>query len=83
MALPGKILDNIKSLTMEIEGVKRIKDVKGRKMGIDIFVDMTIEVDKDISVEDAHTITAKVRRNILRSLQGAKDIFIHVEPYSL
>lgn len=79
--LPKKMINNIERLTLKIEGVKRVKDIKGRKMGIDIFVDMTIEVDKMISVEEAHIITIKVRRNILKNLQGAKDIFIHVEPY--
>lgn len=80
-ALPRKMLDEIKRLSTEIDGVKRVKDVKGRKMGIDIFIDMTIEVDRNITVEESHTITAKVRRNILKNLQGAKDIFIHVEPF--
>lgn len=80
-ALPENILRRIKELTMTVDGVKRIKDVKGRKMGIDIFVDLTIEVDSDMRVSDAHTITAKIRRSVLKNLQGAKDIFIHVEPY--
>ncbi len=80
-ALPRKMLDKIKDLSMQTESVKRIKDIKGRKMGIDIFVDLTIEVDKSMSVEDAHVITAKIRRNILKHLQGAKEILIHVEPY--
>jgi len=80
-ALPAKMLDDIKRLSMNIDGVMRIKDVKGRKMGIDILIDMTIEVNKDISVEEAHTITAKVRRNVLKNLRGAKEILIHVEPF--
>jgi len=80
-ALPQKMLDDIENLSMQVDGVERIKDLKGRKMGIDILVDMTIEVNKDISVEEAHLITARVRRNILKSVRGAKEILIHVEPY--
>lgn len=80
-ALPSRMLDVIKGLSLEVNGVKKLKDVKGRKTGIDIFIDMTIEVDKDISVATAHTITAKIRRSILKNLKGAKDILIHVEPY--
>jgi cation diffusion facilitator family transporter len=80
-ALPGGMIERIKDLSMQVEGIKRLKDIKGRKMGIDIFIDMTIEVDKAMSVEDAHLITAKIRRNVLKNLRGAKDIFIHVEPF--
>lgn len=80
-ALPQKMLDDIKNLSIEIDGVKRIKDIKGRKMGIDILVDMTIEVNRDMPVEEAHLITARVRRNVLKSIKGAKEILIHVEPY--
>lgn len=80
-ALPESLLEKIRSISSRVEGVKRIKDIKGRKLGIDIFVDLTIEVDKTMSVEDAHLITMKVRRDILRDLRGAKDIIIHVEPY--
>ena len=80
-ALPRNMLDKIRACAVSVDGVKKIKDIKGRKMGIDIFVDMIIEVDKSISVEEAHIMTMKVRRNVLKNLRGAKDIFIHVEPY--
>ena len=80
-ALPGRMLKRIEELSFEVEGVRGVKDLKGRKMGIDIIVDMTVEVDGGITVKEAHLITAKVRRNILNNLHGAKDIFIHIEPY--
>jgi len=35
-----------------------------------------------MSVEDAHIITAKIRRDILKNLKGAREILVHVEPYS-
>ncbi|NQT06135.1 MAG: cation transporter [Candidatus Omnitrophica bacterium] len=81
-ALPKKTLEKIRELSGCVEGVKRIKDLKGRKMGIEIFIDMTIEVDKSMSVEEAHLITVKIRRSCLNNIQGAKDIFIHVEPFN-
>lgn len=81
-ALPARILNKVRSLSMRVDGVKRVKDVKGRKMGIEIFIDMTIKVNKNISVKDGHTITVKVRRDILKNIQGAKEILIHVEPFT-
>ncbi len=80
-ALPVNKIDEIKKMSMDIEGVKRIKDIKGRKSGIDIFIDMTIEVNKSMSVDEGHAITEKVKNRVLNNLQGAKDILIHVEPF--
>ncbi|MFH1753060.1 MAG: cation diffusion facilitator family transporter [Candidatus Omnitrophota bacterium] len=80
-ALPADKINEIKNMTIEIDGVKRIKDIKGRKSGIDIFIDMTIEVNKSISVEEGHAITEKVRDRVLKDLHGAKDVLIHVEPF--
>lgn len=77
----GKLLAKIKNLAGEVRGVKGIKDIKVRKMGLELFVDMTIELDKDLSVKDSHFITAMIRRNILEHISGTKDVLIHVEPY--
>lgn len=80
-ALANEITDGIKKLALETEGVKKIAALKARKLGLDIFVDMTIEVDKNMTVQEAHLITAKVRRTVLKNVSNAKDILIHVEPY--
>jgi cation diffusion facilitator family transporter len=80
-ALPDETMELIKKYSVEIEGVKRVQDVKGRKMGIEIMIDMTIEVDRNMSVEDAHSITSKIKQNILKNVRGAKNVLIHVEPF--
>ncbi len=80
-ALAKEITDRITGLALETAGVKKVAVLKARKLGLDIFVDMTIELDKDMTVEEAHLITAKVRRTVLKNLSNAKDILIHVEPY--
>ncbi|MBL7071353.1 MAG: cation transporter [Candidatus Omnitrophica bacterium] len=80
-ALPKELTGGINKLALETEGVKRVTVLKARKLGLDILVDMTIEVDKDITVEEAHIITAKVRRRILKDIDNTKDVMIHVEPY--
>ena len=80
-ALPKEITSRIKKLTLETDGARRVTVLKGRKFGLDILIDMTIEVDKDITVEDAHFITAKIRKAVLMNVANAKDVLIHVEPY--
>ena len=80
-APPKELLSKIKTLTFQVKGVKAIKDIKARKLGLEMLIDMTIDLDKKLSVEDSHLITDRIKHNILENIQGAKDILIHVEPY--
>jgi len=80
-ALPSKITGRIGKTALRTEGVRKVAVLKARKIGLEILVDMTIEVDKDMTVEEAHLITAKVRRAIFKEVSNVKDVLIHVEPY--
>lgn len=80
-SLPKDMTERIKKLTAGTQGVKKVTILKARKLGLDILVDMTIEVDGNMTVGEAHLITAKVRRSVLRDIANAKDVLIHVEPY--
>ncbi len=79
-ALPTEVTDRIKGFALETDGVEKVAVLKARKLGLDMFVDMTIEVDKKMTVEDAHLITARIRRAVLKNISNAKDVLIHVEP---
>jgi len=79
--LPEDVMKDINRLASEVKGTRRIKNVKARKLGIDIFIDMTIDVDPQMSVLDAHNITAEIRSSLFANLCNVKDVLIHVEPY--
>lgn len=79
---PSKaVVDGIRKIALTTKDVKAIKDIKVRKMGLDLIIDMIIEVDKNISVEKSHSITDSVRNDILSKIATAKEVFIHVEPF--
>ncbi|MBN1527026.1 MAG: cation transporter [Candidatus Omnitrophica bacterium] len=81
-AAPSKaVIGGIRAIAMKNRDVKAIKDVKVRKMGLDLMIDMTIDVDKDMTVDKGHHVTDVVRKDILKKVQNAKDVFIHVEPF--
>jgi len=71
----------IEKAILATEGVRRLKSMHIRKLGIDLYIDAIIDVDKSMSVEDSHIITVMVKRNILKDNPNAKTILIHVEPY--
>lgn len=65
------------------EGVLEFTDLKVRRVGREIFVEVTISLKADISFERAHEISAQVERNVAASLpqgESAKSITVHFEP---
>ena len=77
----GAVIEGIRRITLMNKSVKSIKDIKVRKMGLDLLVDMTICVDKNITVERGHRITDLVKNDIMNRVTSAKEVFIHVEPF--
>lgn len=72
---------SLKEVIGSIEGVKRVKSIKARTSGKNIYVDTTIEVDSQISVKKGHIIATGVRNKLINSEKNIKDVVVHVEPY--
>lgn len=73
-------LDKYQASVRKIKGVERVHHVRGRRSGMYIYVDITIEVNQDMSVYDSHKITEKVEK-VLFDEFGVRDVDVHVEPY--
>jgi len=61
--------------------VKRVEKCFVRKMGLQYYVDMHIEVDGTINVFDAHQVAHQVKDELLHADLNIKDVLIHVEPF--
>ena len=72
-------LDRYKASILSLPNVLSVKDIKARKYGANIYVDLTIIVDATLTVREGHQITENVER-ILRDSYGIIDIDVHVEP---
>lgn len=70
----------IKDLTLGIEGVKNIKNLKTRIFGNKIYVDIEILVDKNITVIEGHEIAERVHDAIEGQFEDVKHCMVHVEP---
>lgn len=75
------VIDGIKAIALTNKKVKAIKDIKIRKMGLDLMIDMVIDVDRNMTVENGHKVTDVLRNDILDKVPTAKEVFIHVEPF--
>lgn len=70
----------ILNLARETEGVLYIGDLKTRKHGSMAYVDLTICVNKDLTVIEGHEIANTLEISILENLPIVKGVTVHVEP---
>ena len=76
---PEGLKEKIAVATDEVEGVLSAGKVRLRQSGAQTFVDMTIEVDRNLSLERTHAIAEGVEARIQALVPGA-DVVIHTDP---
>jgi len=74
------IIQEVKVLAQNVPGVQGLEKCFVRKMGFELFVDLHLMVDGDISVREGHDIAHAVKRVILNANPRIYDVLIHVEP---
>ncbi|ALM57879.1 cation diffusion facilitator family transporter [Staphylococcus equorum] len=74
-------LEAYKNYVLEIEDVIDVQNIKGRYHGSSIFVDVTIVVESNLSLEDAHNICDKVEQHMHE--KGISSVYVHPEPASI
>ena len=65
----------------QVPGVERVEKCLVRKMGYQLFVDMHVEVDPQMSVERAHGIAHAVKNHVRAELPAVRDVLVHIEPF--
>lgn len=79
-SLPEDFIDEIRKLTLSIGGVKRIDDVKTRRLGWRNSIDLSVQIDADLSIEEGHGISNKIEKLLLQKLKNIGNIMIHINP---
>jgi cation diffusion facilitator family transporter len=79
-SLPEDFIDEIKKLTLSIGGVKKIDDVKTRRLGWRNSIDLSVQIDADLSIEEGHGISNQIEKLLLQKLKNIGNIMIHINP---
>lgn len=76
---PDGLKDRITGAALEVEGVVDTGQVRLRRSGARVFIDMNISVDRTLSFERTHAIAESVERAVREIIPGA-DVVIHTDP---
>lgn len=79
--LTGPPADKIRRLVLGVEGVKSVEKLFVRKSGMDLIIDIHIEVDPTLSVVEGHNIAGKVKAKLMGKMDSLRGVMVHVEPY--
>lgn len=72
-------LKQIKERVLAVDGVTGIREARARHLGSGVAVEITVAVDKSLSVEEAHHICDVIEHD-LKGFLDISHVHVHVEP---
>jgi cation diffusion facilitator family transporter len=78
-----EIRNEIKRLAETVPGVARVEKCFVRKMGWQLYVDMHVEVDPQMTVLRSHEIAHGVKDKIRATMPAVSDVLVHIEPLGI
>lgn len=79
-SLPKKINEEIIDISMSVDGVRDVHDLKTRRSGMSMIINAHVVVSPNISVVEAHEIATNVESAITEKFGHETQISIHIEP---
>ncbi|MCD9067706.1 cation diffusion facilitator family transporter [Staphylococcus pasteuri] len=73
-----KDLEEYRNDILEVDDVLDVRSIKGRYHGSSIFLDVTIVVEPNLSISQAHLICDKVEDHLHE--KGISSVYVHPEP---
>ncbi|WP_173083702.1 cation-efflux pump [Fundidesulfovibrio magnetotacticus] len=73
------LVEDIRAALRDIPGVRGVPQVRARLSGPSTFVDLTLDVARQDSFEEAHRIGARAEEAVKQTLPGA-DVVVHLKP---
>jgi cation diffusion facilitator family transporter len=73
--------EEVEKILMTIKGVKGYHKFRCRGKRGEIFADIHVMVNPDLTVKEGHDIARNVQKRMKAEIPGMKDVVVHIEPY--
>ena len=80
VGLPRSQRESILKIIKSESGVKRVHNLRSRRNGHSLIIDVNIHVDPDITVRAAHEIATNIENSIRKEYGKYCIIYVHIEP---
>jgi cation diffusion facilitator family transporter len=76
---PKGLADTISRSVGEVNGIQRVSRTRVRDVGNQVFIDLTVDVPRHLSLEESHYLTQKAEKAVHNIAPNA-DVVIHTVP---
>jgi len=75
-----ELIGKLEQALGQIGGVVDSHELRARRMGADVLVDLHVQVPPDITVSHGHQIAEQVRAQLLAADPGVTEVLVHIDP---
>lgn len=79
-SLPKEQVEEIIGIIGSVEGVRGLHNLRTRKVGSSIAIDVHVKMDGDLSLIEAHAIASRIENAIRKRFGEDSMIYVHMEP---
>ena len=80
-SVPPDFITEVTRLAESVENVEHVHDIRGRRTGQYMIIDLKLEMDPNMTVKESHDIAAKLKNLIFDGIPNVGDVMIHINPH--
>jgi cation diffusion facilitator family transporter len=78
---PPDFIAEVTRLAESVERVEHVHDIRGRRTGQYMVIDLKLEMDPSMTVKESHDIATQVKKRIFDGFPNVGDVMIHINPH--
>lgn len=78
---PEMLISAIREIAEKVEGVEHVHEIRARRSGQYVIVDLKLDMDPEMTVKRSHDIATRVKKAIFRKFHNVGDVMIHINPH--
>lgn len=77
----GDLIQSISEVAEAVDGVEHVHEIRGRRSGQYVIIDLKLDMDPEMTVKRSHDIATTVKRLIFEQFPNVGDVMIHINPH--
>jgi cation diffusion facilitator family transporter len=78
---PRELISGVTTLSEGVSGVEHVHEIRGRRSGQYLILDMKLDMNPEMTVKQSHEIIDEVKRLVFTQFPNVGDVMIHVNPH--
>lgn len=79
--VPADFIEALQVLAESVENVEHVHEMRARRSGQYMIVDLKLEMDPNMTVKQSHDVATDVKKLIFDRYPGVGDVMIHINPH--